>query len=273
MTEIHDAAGAADVDLLRELLDAGADVNELDEYNFTPLGRAATAGEDADDVRQVVEAINLLVDRGANLEAGRPDDDRTPVYLAAEFSPSVEPVQALIDAGASLEFDGVLGEYMIENAHCEDTKELLMRLTGRPAPPEPLPDPPSVRLGKKAWAKAQDVLDRLFEQLNASNIVAEQDCGTTQEDAFSDCAEIFEERTEQGEKLTGICFYTRQDLNRAKRTSQLNIGIWGASEGGVKETAAIGHQLREAAEKLDIPVHWNGKSDIRPMLLLNQYKV
>lgn len=271
MTEIHNAAKAADVQKLSDLLSSGADVNHRDENGFTPLHRAATAGEDADDVGHVVEVIELLLAHGAGLEDAEPGGGRTPVYLAVEFSPTVEPVQALINAGASLEFYGTLGESLIENAWCDDTRELLTRLTGKSAT-EILPDPPSVRLGKANWATAQVDLDKLFDRLNQAGIVAEQDCGTTQEDAFSDCAEIFRRREKSSDKPIGICFYTRQDLNRAKRSAQLNIGIWGANAGDVEETVAIGNQLCEIAESLGLPVHWNGRSDTRPMLLLSHFK-
>jgi len=271
MTKLHDAAKSADVDMIRRLLNAGMDVNERDDRGFTPLHHAATAGEDSEDPQQVVDAINLLLASGANLEDVEPTGGRTPVYLAAEFSPTVEPVQALIDSGASLEFDGTLGANLIDNAWCDETKKLLTQLTGRGAS-EPLPDPPSARLGKKDWVTVQSVLDQLFDRLNNADIVAMQDCGTTQEDALSDCAEIYRDRMEGGTQPIGICFYTRQDLNRAKRSAQLNIGIWGANEGGVEETVVIGQKLRDEAESLNLPVHWNGRPDTRPMILLSHFK-
>ncbi|KAA5538653.1 ankyrin repeat domain-containing protein [Roseiconus nitratireducens] len=270
MTTLHAAAQQADVDTLRRLLDEGADVNGKDDNGFTPLQRAATAGSEIEDHQRVVDAIELLIASGANLDDTIPGG-RTALYLAIEFSQTVHPVQALLDAGASLEFEGRLDEYLIENANCDETQQLLMKLTGRPAPIV-LPDPPSARLRKKDWAKAQVVLDQLFERLNTLGIVAEQKCGTTQEDAWSDCAEIFQERKDRGEQLTGICFYTEQDQKRAVRYAQLNLGIWGADEGGYRETVAVGNQVKEAAESLDLPVHWNGQSEYRPMLLLNRFR-
>jgi len=140
MPELHDAATRADVQRTRELLSAGADVNERDERGFTPLHRAASASEHAEDPKQVVDTLNLLVAKGANLEDVEPAAGRTPLYLAVEFSPTIEPVKALIDAGASFEFAGVLGENLIDNAWCDETKELLTQLTGRKAT-EPLPEP------------------------------------------------------------------------------------------------------------------------------------
>ena len=271
MPEIHDAAKNADVARTRELLSEGADVNERDERGFTPLHRAATAGEHAEDPQQVVDTLNVLVANGANLEDVEPAAGRTPLYLAVEFSHTVEPVQALIDAGASLEFDGVLGENLIDNAWCDATKELLTQLTGRRAT-EPLPEPPSARLGRKDWAKAQSVLDVLFERLNEANIIAIQDCGTTQEDALADCGEVYRDQLAAGKQPIGICFYTRQDLKRAKRSAQLNIGIWGADEGGVEETLAIGQKLRDEAESLELPIHWNDRPDTRPVILLSHFK-
>ncbi|MCC9644548.1 ankyrin repeat domain-containing protein [Rhodopirellula sp. JC740] len=271
MTTLHAAAQQADVDTIRRLLHEGADVNGKDTVGFTPLQRVATAESEVEDVRQVVDAIQLLIAAGANLEDTEPNSGRTALYLAIQFSRTVHPIQALLDAGASMEFEGRLDEYLIENANNDDTQQFLMKLTGRPAPIV-LPDPPSARLRKKDWAKAQVVLDQLFERLNKMGIVAEQNCGMTQEDAWSDCAEIFQARKDRGEKLTGICFYTEQDLKRALRYAQLNLGIWGAEEGGYRETVAVGSQVKAAAESLDLPVHWNGQSEYRPMILLSHFR-
>ncbi|WP_390630222.1 hypothetical protein [Roseiconus lacunae] len=56
------------------------------------------------------------------------------------------------------------------------------------------------------------------------------------------------------------------------RYAQLNLGIWGADEGNYKETVAVGNQAKEAAESLDLPVHWNGQSEYRPMILLKHFR-
>ena len=271
MPQLHDAASEADVELVQKLLNDGADVNERDDNGFTPLLRAAAACDNVENPKLVAHAIRLLLANGAAIEDAIPDDGRTAVYLAAEFAPTVEPVQELVDAGASLRFKGGLGENLIDNAWCDDTKALLTRLTGKTGA-SPLPEPPTARLGKKAWAEAQSVLDVLFDRLNKVGIVAEQDCGTTQDDAYSDCAEIFRDRIENGNRLVGICFYTFQDLNRAKRSAQLNLGIWGADSGGADETIEIGNKLKDAAKSLNLPLHWNGKADTRPMILLNHFK-
>ena len=80
MTALHAAAQVA----IHELLTAGADVNECDDLGFTPLHRAATAGEEVDS-EQVIEALRLLLKHGAALEDVEPSG-RTRLYLAIEFS-------------------------------------------------------------------------------------------------------------------------------------------------------------------------------------------
>jgi len=271
MDDLFAAAKNADLRTLRSRIEAGADVNQRDVHGFTPLHRAATAGECVEDVDRVVRCIRLLVDHGARLEDTEPNAGRTALYLAVEFSPTVEPVQTLIDAGASVDFEGPAGEHLIDNAWCDDTKALLSSLTGRVAG-EPPPEPPSVKLNRTEWGRAQPALNTLFENLQDCQIVAVQDCGTTQDEALGDCAEIFRRRATAGDKPIGICFYTRQDLKRAKQTAQLYLGIWGADEGSKAATHRVGKLVIDQAARIGLPVHWDDDPGTRPAVLLHSFK-
>ena len=93
---LHKAVRAGDADRVRELLDAGADVNvretSNDRLQYTPLHWAAYYGH--------LEIAEILISRGADLDAEDPSYS-TPLYLAAEQGhPKV--VEFLISKGAKV---------------------------------------------------------------------------------------------------------------------------------------------------------------------------
>jgi hypothetical protein len=95
-TALGEAARWGHIELVRELLQAGADVNSRDNAGSTPLMLAASGGN--------VEAMRLLLEAGADVNA---QDDRkgmTPLmWLAAAMHPLrvyLQAAQLLLDAGA-----------------------------------------------------------------------------------------------------------------------------------------------------------------------------
>jgi ankyrin repeat protein len=94
--DLHKAAREGDADRVRELLDAGADVNvrnaDKQRLQYTPLHWAAYYGH--------LEIAEILISRGADLDAEDPDYS-TPLYLAAEQG-YPEVVKFLISKGAKV---------------------------------------------------------------------------------------------------------------------------------------------------------------------------
>jgi ankyrin repeat protein len=89
------------MDLLRWLLDNGADVNALDSYEECALHFAAEAGQ--------VEAARELVRRGARLDIGR-----SSVLMAAMDHPEI--FRLLLDAGANPDVEDSYGNSLINLA-------------------------------------------------------------------------------------------------------------------------------------------------------------
>ncbi|VUC20102.1 unnamed protein product [Clonostachys rosea] len=90
LSRLHAAASFGLVDIARKLLEDGASVNAMTDWDETPLHLAAEGGH--------VEMVRLLLEAGAKIapENFAPD---TPLHMAArEGNTSV--VEALIDAGA-----------------------------------------------------------------------------------------------------------------------------------------------------------------------------
>ena len=71
--KLLDATYFGNIDVVKELLEKGADVNAKDKHGWTPLHAAATAGH--------TEIAKLLIDKGANVNA-TDDNGNTPSYGA-----------------------------------------------------------------------------------------------------------------------------------------------------------------------------------------------
>eukprot|EP00752_Nemacystus_decipiens_P011987 g10627.t1 len=87
---LHAAAEERHIDVMRVLIERGADVNAVDWYQWTPLHQAALLNRD--------ETIDVLVEAGANIEA-RDDTGRTPLHCTASNRPH-DALLALLKHGA-----------------------------------------------------------------------------------------------------------------------------------------------------------------------------
>ena len=271
MTCIFDAARKGDVETVLECLNAGADPGACNEYGFTALHSAAMGANSADNDR-IIEVMKLLLEAGCLIEAiggGR----RTALFLAAEFSRSVEPVRFLLGAGASPHVTDEGGNSIVENAMLGEVKSLLSGITGIPIPPPPLPTPDPVRLPAKQWREVKERIDVVYESLSANGLVALHDAGSTQDDGFSDCSEESRNRGGYNAGVRGFCYYTRQDLNRAKRTSQLSLAFWGAPDGAHDDMNRVGKLIVDTFQKAGFAIEWSGSSSERPILHLAEMTI
>ena len=268
LTRMFDAAREGDVETTRACLEAGADPTTFNKYGFTAL-HCAAMGSNSADIDRIVDVMKLLLDAGSPIEAIG-GGGRTALYLAAEFSQSVAPVQFLLDAGANPNVTNEHGITIVQNAMIPDVQNLLSDVTGIavPEPPPPAPDP--VRMTAKQWRNAKRRIDAVFDSLSADGLVTLHDAGYTQEDGFSDCAEEFRDRGGEDAGLHGCCFYTRQDLNRAKRTSQLSLAFCGAPDGADEDTKRVGEMIVGAFGMAGFSYEWNGSPSVRPTVYLTE---
>jgi bifunctional non-homologous end joining protein LigD len=268
LTRIFDAARKGDVETTRACLEAGADPAACNEYGFTAL-HCAAMGSNSADIDRIVDVMKLLLEAGSPIEAIG-GGGRTALYLAAEFSQSVAPVQLLLEAGANANVTDQHGNTIVENAMIPEVQSLLSTVTGIPVPEPPPPTPAPVKLTAKEWRDVKKRIDVVFELLSANGLIALQDVGYTQEDGFSDCSEAFQDRGGQDAGVHGFCYYTRQELNRAKRTSQLPLAFWGAPEGADNDMKRVGELIVDAFRSAGFSIEWNGSSSVRPTLYLKE---
>jgi bifunctional non-homologous end joining protein LigD len=263
--DIFDAARSGEIETVKAHLDRGIDLTATNHYGFTALHCAAMACNTVDE-QKALAVIDLLLKAGSPVNATS-RDGRTVLYLAAEFSRTVAPLKVLIQAGAMVDVRNAHGTHILTNAMAKEVQRFLSDLTGHPIPP-PRPVLKPVKLSAAEWRAAELHIDKVFEALSQSGLVALQHAGTTQEDGFSDCAEEFRAGGGIGRGLRGFCFYTLQDLNRARRTSQLSQAFWGAPDGAPEAMARVGQQVVDAFRKNGFIVDWNGSPSMRPTVYL-----
>ncbi len=106
-----DAAGKGDVDEVRRLLDAGANVDGTDYAGMTALQNAALTVEP--------EVVRLLLERGADPEITAGDGDTALLtavaggwnrFTSAQEEGAAEMIRAIVDAGAKLDAQNEKGE-------------------------------------------------------------------------------------------------------------------------------------------------------------------
>ncbi len=104
----HEAVAGGRLDLVEEFLDAGQDVEAVDEIGNTPLEIAAFRPRDDDSLAEDLAMMQLLLDAGADPDAtGR--GGRRPIHTSAWFAPP-GAVELLLDNGADLEIRDGDGE-------------------------------------------------------------------------------------------------------------------------------------------------------------------
>ncbi|MGB4811768.1 MAG: ankyrin repeat domain-containing protein [Methylophilaceae bacterium] len=264
-TKLFDAIAQGNLAGLQAELALKPDLTQKDAYGFTPLHRAVMSTNTLNE--QIAMALlSALIEAQSPVEQ-LADDGRTALFLAAEFSPTLAPVALLIKAGANANISDRFGNHIVENAMKEEVQQYLSDLTGHPIPIPPL-ELDSVKLSAAEWKAAKVHLNVVFEQLKQANIVVLQNAGTTQEDGFADCSEALQTTQAPNGQWQGFCFYSSQDLNRAKRNSQLSLSFWGAPDGNTESMLTIGQAIVDAFKQYPFIVDWSGSKNTRPIIYL-----
>ena len=85
-----------DLSELKKIISMGADINEKDEYGYSPLHEAVTRG--------TLESMNILLNEGAKINIVDTYGD-SPLHLAVQNS-DIEKIKLLIEHGADVNIKG-----------------------------------------------------------------------------------------------------------------------------------------------------------------------
>ena len=88
---------------VKELIDAGADVNAHNEWGLTPVMLAA-------QYNHCVAVLNALIAAGADINEAEPKYRSNALHLAANSSKNPKIIDALLAAGANIDARNYLGE-------------------------------------------------------------------------------------------------------------------------------------------------------------------
>ncbi|MBI5569577.1 MAG: ankyrin repeat domain-containing protein [Desulfomonile tiedjei] len=162
-TPLMEAAAAGDAGTIDALLDGGADVNELIEYQGTALEQAAEAGH--------LDVVKVLLDRGAKVNAE--DTSYWPALTWAASRRNWDVVKLLLERGA--EMDAEFGWLALMKAAEDGHQELVTSLLDRGVPINPEKGPTALMYA--AGEGRVDMVKLLLEK--AADVNAKDEHGRT----------------------------------------------------------------------------------------------
>lgn len=113
---LHDAAMRGSVGLLRQLLDAGADVNQKDRSGRTPL-HYALDGSQCLLSEKALQMLNMLIASGSDVNQGDQFGDTALHLVACKRGPQIpEVMNNLLKAGAAIEARDKAGDTPLHKA-------------------------------------------------------------------------------------------------------------------------------------------------------------
>jgi len=112
---------------------------------------------------------------------------------------------------------------------------------------------------ERAWPVVTDCdkLDRAFDELNDSGIIALHNAGYEQDDGIEDVTEVYHELGAEDSPVQGYCFYHGQDLERAVDGEGLMLSF-GDILGADAKGEEIGERIVEVLHRHGLAVTWSG---------------
>jgi len=133
LTPLHEAAGKSWVDLVRLLVDAGANVNARDKFSNTPLRMCASNAQSFATLDTFKQTVKILLDAGADINSGT-TINTTSLHSVVKWG-NVEAVRFMLEHGADPNIRTTKGELPIDFAKTAEMRALLEPVTVNPVSP------------------------------------------------------------------------------------------------------------------------------------------
>jgi len=128
---LHSAAYYGQIDVVRLLLEHGADVESRDDIGETALyypGKDCGSRKGPNVPQKLENIVRLLLQHGADVNA-RDDDGWTPLHMAAHCG-RMEVVRVLLEHGANIDEEDDKGKTPFQHALEKKQSEIIVLLSG-----------------------------------------------------------------------------------------------------------------------------------------------
>lgn len=117
---------------------------------------------------------------------------------------------------------------------------------------------------ERAWPVVTDCdkLDRAFDELNDSGIIALQNAGYDQDEGMDEVTEAYQEQGGEDSGAEGYCFYHGQDLERAVDGQGLLL-TYGDINGDASKGEVVGERIVDVLHAHGLAVTWSGSLEER----------
>lgn len=127
LTPLHEAAGKSLVDLVKLLVDAGANVNARDKFSNTPLRMCASNAQSFATLDTFKKTVQILIDAGADINAGT-TINTTSLHSVVKWG-NLDAVNFMLERGANPNIRTTKGELPIDFAKGKEIRALLEQVT------------------------------------------------------------------------------------------------------------------------------------------------
>jgi ankyrin repeat protein len=158
LTPLHEAAGKSLVEIVRLLVDHGANVKARDKFNNTPLRMCASNAQSFATLESFKQTVQILLDAGADINAGT-TINTTSLHSVVKWG-NVEAVRFMLERGADPNIRTTKGELPIDFAKDPTIRALLEPVTS--ASQKEKTDP-------KAAPKAEKPKEQVTSKYNHEN--------------------------------------------------------------------------------------------------------
>jgi len=148
LTPLHEAAGKSLTDLVRLLVDHGANVNARDKFNNTPLRMCASNAQSFASLDSFKQTVQTLLDAGADINAGT-TINTTSLHSVVKWG-NPDAVRFMLDHGADPNVRTTKGELPIDFAKEPAIRALLEPVTKAAAKTDKPTNGPADAKGAKA---------------------------------------------------------------------------------------------------------------------------